>query len=360
MMLQLVFPAHIIFLVALIIIISSYSSRFTNLIGKKDPVAILATLILLSYAKLLEVCFKSLSFGNLNNPDNSVKMVWLPDATVEYLSGKHIALFLAAILILLVGLVYTALLFLWQWLLYLPGWRIFRWSRDQKLQTFIETYHTPYTPKHRYWTGLLLLARAVLYLVAAVNVSNDPTVALTAIIIIICCIPFLKAFIGTIAYRNWLVDILETFFYLNILLFTTFTWYCLDGCRNKKAAAYTSVIITFIVLLLIILYHVYIYTTVLSKINETKSVKTFKRLITHVTNNPKIEVNLPYDDDAHGLHDLLDIIDRPVNTNDYKVRVKQIEPTCSVVEVHQPQLAPPDPEEANAQNIPAGEVKIGN
>ena len=343
--LQLAFPAYIILLVALVIIISSYSSRFSNLIGKKNPVATLATLILLSYAKLLEVCFKSLSFGNLSYPDGSVKTVWLPDATIEYLSEKHIVLFLAAILILAIGLVYTALLFSWQWLLHLPRWRIFRWSRDQKLQTFIETYHTPYTPKHRYWTGLLLLARAVLYLVAAVNVSNDPTVALTAIFIIVCCILALKASTGSRVYRKWPVDVLETFFYLNILIFTTFTWYCLGECRNKNAAAYTLVIITFIVLLLIILNHVYTYTTVLSKFKGTKYVKTLKSLITPAAKDLKKEANLPPDDDIHQFHDLLDIIDHPVNTNDYK---ETVVPTFSVVEVHQPQLAPPDSEETNA------------
>ena len=346
--LQLAFPAYIILLVALVIIISSYSSRFSNLIGKKNPVATLATLILLSYAKLLEVCFKSLSFGSLNYPDGSLKMVWLPDATIEYVSEKHIVLLLAAILILVVGLVYTALLFSWQWLLHLPRWRIFRWTRDQKLQTFIETYHTPYTPKHRYWTGLLLLACAILYLVAAVNVSNDPTVALTAIFIIVCCILGLKASTGSRVYRKWLVNVLETFFYLNILIFTTFTWYCLGECRNKKAAAYTSVIITFIVLLLIILYHVYTYTTVLSKFKGTTSVKTLKSLITPAAKDLTKEANLPPDDDVHQFHDLLDIINHPIHTNVYKVTVKQAVPTFSVVEVHQPQLAPPDSEESNA------------
>ena len=61
---------------------------------------------------------------------------------------------------------------------------------------------------------------------------------------------------------------------------------------------------------------------------------------------------VPPDDDAHGLHDLLDIIDHPVNTNDYKIPLKPIKPTCSVVEieVHQTQIVPPDPEEANAQS----------
>ena len=349
--LQLAFPAYMIFLVALVIIISSYSSRFSNLIGKKNPVSTLATLILLSYAKLLEVSFKSLSFSNLNYPDGLVKMVWLPDATVNYLSGKHVILFLAAVLILLVGLVYTALLFSWQWLLHLPRWRMFRWIRGQKLQTFIEIYHAPYVPKHRYWTGLLLITRAILYLVAAVNVSNDPIITLTAMIVALSCILALK---GSRVYRKWPVDILETLFYLNVLLFTTFTWYCLGECRNKKAAAYTSVSITFITLLFIILYHIYTYTTIFSKVKAENYIMIGK-LFTASAPKPKPEshCSAPLDDDIHRFNELLDIIDRPVNTSDYKVPLKKKpvqKPTQSVVEMHHPQLVPHDPEEANSQS----------
>ena len=160
--LQLAFPAYVILLMVLVIIISSYSTKFANLIGKKDPVVTLATLILLSYAKLLEVYFKALLAGILDYPDGSRAMLWLPDVTVKYLSGKHIALFIAAVLIPLVDLVYTTLLFSWQWLLHLPRWIIFRWSRNPKIQTFIETYHKPYIPKHHYWTGLLLIIRIIL------------------------------------------------------------------------------------------------------------------------------------------------------------------------------------------------------
>ncbi len=53
--LQLAFPVYVISLVIVIIIISEYSPRFAGLIGKRDPIATLATLILLSYAKLLSV-----------------------------------------------------------------------------------------------------------------------------------------------------------------------------------------------------------------------------------------------------------------------------------------------------------------
>ena len=52
------------------------------------------------------------------------------------------------------------------------------------------------------------------------------------------------------------------------------------------------------------------------------------------------------------------MIDRPINTDDYKVPLKQdpVKPTQSVVEVHQPYLTPPDPEEetktTNTQETP--------
>jgi hypothetical protein len=351
--LQLAFPAYVILLVVLVIIISSYSIRFSNLIGRKDPVATLATLILLSYAKLLEICFKSLSVGILEYPDGSSEMLWLPDATVKYLSGKHIPLFIAAVLILLVGLVYTALLFSWQCLLYLPGWKLFRWSRNPRIQFFIETYHAPFTPKHRFWTGLLLIARIAVYLVSTVNVSNDPGVILTAIIFTMSCIFALSKFMGKRLYKKWSTDVLETIFYLNILSLAAFTWYCLGECRNKEAASYTSVVITFILLMLIILYHIYTYTTVFSKIKKTKPIIMINGLLTNAEEpkcKPRIQISPPPDNDIHRFGELLDLIDRPVNTDDYTVSPKQKpkEPTYSVVEVHHPRN--PAPTDANKQS----------
>ena len=186
--LQLAFPAYIILLMILIIIISSCSSKFSNLIGKRNPVATLATLllVLLSYSNILETCFKSLSLAILEYPDGSSEALWLPDANVIYFSGKHFTLFIAALLILLACLVYTVLLSTWQWLLYLSKWKMFKCLRNPKIHIFMDAYHTPYTLKHRYWTGLLVIARVILYLVAATNVSNDPAIALTAISCTLC------------------------------------------------------------------------------------------------------------------------------------------------------------------------------
>ena len=56
--LQFVFPIYVWNLVGLIIIVSNYSSRITRLLGS-NPVAVLATLFLLSYAKLLHTIIKA-------------------------------------------------------------------------------------------------------------------------------------------------------------------------------------------------------------------------------------------------------------------------------------------------------------
>ena len=130
--LQLAFPAYVIFLIIMVILISRWSTRFCRLIGKRDPVATLATLLLLSYSKLLQTIIASLSATVLNYPeingthDNVV--VWLPDASIKYLSGKHISLFIIAFIILLAGIAYTLILFSWQWLLQFK-----RISNTQKL-----------------------------------------------------------------------------------------------------------------------------------------------------------------------------------------------------------------------------------
>ena len=117
-----------------------------------------------------------LSSANLDYPDGSHRRVWLPDATVEYLSGKHIALFIAAVAILTVSIAYTCLLFFWQWLLHYQNIIVFKWVRSQWLCHFVEPFHAPYEYRHRYWTGLLLFARVDLYLVFTLNVSGDPGV----------------------------------------------------------------------------------------------------------------------------------------------------------------------------------------
>lgn len=320
--------AYVVFLIAfMIIFISSYSTKFTNLIGKRNPVATLSTLVFLSYAKLLEIVFTALSFSMIDYPDGSRLKVWLPDATVEYLQGKHIILFVTTLLLLLVGLVYTALLFSWQWLLCLPNLKMFKWTRNQKLHTFIETYHAPYVHKHRYWTGLLLLVRALLYFVAAINVSNDPQVTLVSVIFTMGFILVLKGSIGRL-YKKWPLDVLEMIFYFNLLSLSVFAWYFRNTTHRYRPAAYVSIAITFILLLGIILYHVCKYTVLFAKVS------LLGRRINFIISCSRSDRKSPQRKTPPP-DELLDMVDRSATTSYIHVpEDKPVKPTYSVVDMN--------------------------
>ena len=61
-------------------------------------------------------------------------------------------------------------------------------------------------------------------------------------------------------YKNWPLDVMETAIYFNLVAFSALTWYNLDFGGNQVAVAYTSVIIIFILLLGVIVFHVLHYT----------------------------------------------------------------------------------------------------
>ena len=260
--LQLVFPAYLVFLVIAVITISKWSTKFSQLVGKRNPVATLATLILLSYTKFLHIIIAALSFTILHYPDGSSQVVWLPDATVSYFLSKHSALFIVALFILIVCTVYTILIFSWQWLLYLQDKKYFRLLLRQKLSLFVEPYQVPYTPQHRYWTGLLLLARIVIYLTSAVNVSSDPSISLLVTGIVVSFLLFLKGYFGNI-YRNWLIGSLEVGCYLNIVLLSFITLFLLNNNGRLLATAYISGLTTLALTLIVLAYH--IFTEMISK-----------------------------------------------------------------------------------------------
>ena len=256
--LQLAFPTYLIFLVALIISISERSKKFSMLIGKKDPVATLATLILFSYAKLLHTIIASLlgttlMYPEVNDTHDNV-IVWLPDATVKYLSGQHIPLFIVAILILLAGIMYTTLLFSWQWLV---GLKLFNYT--PKFSLFIQTYHIPYAPKHRYWTGLLLIVQIILYIIFATNVKGDPKVNLIAIGTAVMSILIIKDFVegdGHL-YLTRAIEMIEICCHFNLVLLCIISFFTLENIKIKNIVAQISMSITIVLFLAVLLYHLF-------------------------------------------------------------------------------------------------------
>ena len=249
---------------------SECSSKFTKIISKGNPVAFLATLILLSYAKVLNVIHASallLYYGPAHGSRNLDITTLGSVITLEVEQSsdsdlKAVAYFLIVFCGVIVSLciIFAALVFSWQWLVRYQDKAIFKWVRYQKLCLFLEPYHAPYVAKYRYWTGLLLIVRLLLDVIVFLNFSLDPRVNLMSIIFIVGGLILLKGVIAKRIYKNWPLDVMETVIYFNLVGFSALTWYNLDFGGNQAAVAYTSVMIIFVLLMGVIVFHVFRYT----------------------------------------------------------------------------------------------------
>ena len=259
--LQFVFPAYLWGIVVLVILVSNYSHRFARILGN-NPVSVLATLILLSYTKILRTLIAAINFTHLEYPTRN-STVWLHDANINYLSPTHIPLFLLAVLIFLfLFLPYTLLLFFGQWLQAISHLKPFTWVN--KLKPFMDSYHAPYKAKHRYWPGLLLVLRFVFFLVLAIEFSpqQDRTNINLLSILVVAGILQLWAWISGGVYKNWCLDALEGSFVLNLTILAGATMYTrfLNRLRNQssqRAVGYTSVSIALITFIAILAYHIF-------------------------------------------------------------------------------------------------------
>ena len=92
---QLVFPLYVWTIAWLIILSSRYSSKIAKVFGK-NSVPVLATLFLLSYAKLIQLIVTALSYTFVEFPYGK-KAVWSADGNIGYLENPHLLLFLAAV-----------------------------------------------------------------------------------------------------------------------------------------------------------------------------------------------------------------------------------------------------------------------
>ena len=168
--LQFIFPGYVWFLLILIIISSQYSSKVVRLVGS-HAVPVLATMILLSYAKLIRTVFQALYFTNIqcSGGDDMTLLRWYIDANVQYAGGYcHLPLFLFSLVVLILFIIpYTF------YLLTIPLFEgplsKYMCCCQKYMKPFFDAYGGPYKDKCRFWTGFLLLIRVVLALVVSLD-----------------------------------------------------------------------------------------------------------------------------------------------------------------------------------------------
>ena len=113
--LQFIFPLYIWCIAGAIIVLASHSKRVAKISGN-NGVPVLATLFLLSYAKLFNTIISVLSVTTPYTTQGQ-RLVWSVDGNVDYLGPKHAPLFAVALAALLcLWLPYTLVLLLGKYL----------------------------------------------------------------------------------------------------------------------------------------------------------------------------------------------------------------------------------------------------
>ena len=102
--LQFLFLVYVWIMVGAMIYGSRHSPTVCRLIGS-NAVPVLATLFLLSYAKLLRTVITAVYSTTLTGRDSSTPLVWLVDGNVPFFRGTHIALLLMAVVFILMFIV---------------------------------------------------------------------------------------------------------------------------------------------------------------------------------------------------------------------------------------------------------------
>ena len=270
--LQFVFPLYIWVLVGVIIILCHYSQTAMKWMGRGN-IDVLATFFLLSYTKILKTIITGLSVIEIKiaRADNvSDKLVphkvWTYDGNIDYLTGKHLFLFSVSLFFLVVVcLPYTLLLTFGQYLRFMNERKGLRWIvKSVVFISIMDAYHAPYKKRYRFWTGLTLLIRCVLFTLFATNTSNILLTNMFVVVLITSLLLVARLYLFTSIYHNRGIDRLELFFLLNLeLLFLIILYLHGVGANITITCKFTtvSIVITFVTFFGILVYHTFLRLT---------------------------------------------------------------------------------------------------
>ena len=248
---QFMFPVYIWSIVFGMIIISKYSVRISNLIAKSS-VQVLATLLYLSYSKLLRTVIDVFTYSTLHSITYDLDDSYtISEQTVWYYNGEGyghgvhgFCLFLATAFIVLFLLPYTVLVTF--------SYCFMRFKLINKFKPLIDAYCGPFRDKWRFWFGLRLWITITLSILSAVDsVLLLEKYTETMFIIhffVINIFIFLQAFCRP--FRNLLICLVDILFMVNYWLMVGV--HLLFG--SISAAAYiflssTAILLVFLILL---------------------------------------------------------------------------------------------------------------
>ena len=257
------FPFYIWFISGLLIFLGN---RFSWIV-RHNAVKVLATLILLSYARLLSAVMDALQIRFIILESGGYDKRWLMDGNIKYFEGKHIYLVIFALLLCLLLLPFTFCLVFIQCLQSASHYRGLSWIN--KLKPFFDAYTGPFTSKARSWTGLLLLSRGIVCIISAINTTGDPKWILGTISLLVTLLLVFVSLLPAGLYRRRCLNTLEYISLLNLGVLTSLLYIFSNNNIFSIVIPHICVSITLLVSLGIVIYHITSLPTIKSFIRES-------------------------------------------------------------------------------------------
>jgi len=220
---QFVFPIYLIILVGIIILACNYSVWLSEFLSSSNPVAVLATVVLLSYTKLIRASTDIFrSYQPTYPPNITGPLVWRLDGTIIYGQGLHLILLIISLCVMVVLFPFAIMLALSQFLLKVRciSDRVTKYSR---LMLVLNTYHAAFKPNCRFWIGFSLCFRWVFVITNAVSEDVRITNLISGVTGSILLLSVIGAYGGV--YRSKILNIIEISFIANIGLLSAVTYH---------------------------------------------------------------------------------------------------------------------------------------
>ena len=286
---QFAFPFYLWSIMLIIVVISKYSLKVATLLGN-NTIPVFATLLLLSYTKLLRTVILIFATSSIScNGDKD--LFWFVNPTQRYCSGCHLPLFVIALLLMVIVIVpYTLFLLLYP-VLEISSAKVrekLSWFLI-KLKPFFDAYRGPHNNLFYFYPGALLLVRIILALVVGIDTVSDVSldILLATSIILITMLS-----IGKVYKKGSYIHLLDILFLLGFIVLS----YAVDRTYSEKfvsthATKYGTIIIlllSFFIFVFIITYHFFKYTWP-GKKSEILLQNGFKRITRQGTKNDEEE-----------------------------------------------------------------------
>jgi len=251
--LQFLFPVYLWPLIVVIVYLSRYSHRFQGRVSH-SAVPGFATLILLSYTKLLRTAISVFSFADVESVNGATLRVWRPDPSVLYWHDGHAALFVIATLFLL---------FIFPFAISFTYPRILHYKKFSYFFPLFDCFVAPYKGKYRYWFGI----RAVLLIYLALMetiIFDDEEALLLSNLVVVGTFAIVQAYVRP--FKETVVNCSDLTFTAIFLLLSSTVLYIhptandpdSKGFDGVNIAVYIFGYIAFCLFCLVIVYHIHI------------------------------------------------------------------------------------------------------